>query len=178
MEPLLERAFARLEATRSKLLDLAASVGDSELNRRPRPDAWSAAQALEHVLLSESLSVGYLRKKMQAGPALPKAGPASALKLLALRAFLASPLRARAPKVSASVPDQSKFDDLRTRWDATRSDLKGLLDGFPPELLGRLVFRHPFVGMLTLPQMLGFLQAHFDHHERQVRAALDAPPSA
>jgi len=174
----LERAFARLETKREQLLDLAASRGESASNRRPRPDAWSAAQALEHVLLSESLSVGYLRKKMQAGPALPKAGPASALKLLALRAFLASPLRARAPKVSAGVPDQSSLGDLRTRWDATRSDLRALLEGFPPELLGRLVFRHPFVGMLTLQQMLGFLQAHFDHHERQVRAALDAPPSA
>ncbi|MGE0453809.1 MAG: DinB family protein [Vicinamibacteria bacterium] len=177
MDQALEQAFARLEARRKQLLDLAAGSGEAAFNQRPRPDAWSAAQALEHVLLSESLSIGYLRKKMQAGPALPQAGLASALKLLALRAFLASPLRARAPKVSASVPDQSNLEDLRARWDATRSELKGLLDGFPPELLGRLVFRHPFVGMLTLPHTLGFLQAHFDHHERQVRAALDATRS-
>jgi hypothetical protein len=177
MDPALERAFARLEATRHELLDHAASGGEVAFNRRPRPDAWSAAQALEHVLLSESLSVGYLHKKMQAGSALPKANAVGALKLLALRAFLASPLRAKAPKVSASVPAQSSLADLRARWDATRSDLKSLLEGFPPELLGRLVFRHPFVGMLSLPHTLGFLQAHFDHHERQVRAALDATRS-
>jgi hypothetical protein len=170
----LQRVFARLEATREELLALAASHGDTAFNRRPRPQSWSAAQALEHVMISESLSLGYVRKKMQAGSALPKAGLLSALRLLALQIYLASPLRARAPKASAGVPDHSGLDDLRARWDRTRADWHTLLESFPPELLGRMVFRHPFAGLLSLLHALGFLQAHLDHHARQVRAALRA----
>jgi len=168
----LERAFARLETARRELLATVANAGEAAFNRRPRPGAWSAAQALEHVMLSESLSLGYVRKKMQAGAALAKAGPLSALKLLSLQAFLGSPLRARAPKVSAGVPDRSSFDDLSRRWDEGRAGWHELLESFPAELLDRLVFRHPFVGMLSLRQTLGFLHAHQAHHARQVRAAL------
>ena len=39
---------------------------------------------------------------------------------------------------------------------------------FPEELLDRLVFRHGFVGLMGLPDTLGFMQAHLDHHARQV----------
>jgi len=170
----LDRAFARLEAARQELLALAASHGEAAFNRRPRPEAWSAAQALEHVMISESLSLGYVRKKMQAGNTLPKVGLPSALRLLALQLYLASPLRARAPKASASVPDHSGLDDLRARWGAIREDWRTFLESFPPELLGRMVFRHPFAGLLSLTHALGFLQAHLDHHARQVRAALRA----
>jgi hypothetical protein len=34
------------------------------------------------------------------------------------------------------------------------------------------VFRHPVVGLLGIDDTLGFLQAHLDHHAKQVRAAL------
>lgn len=170
----LERAFARLEATRQELMALAASHGEAAFNRRPRPEAWSAAQVLEHVMLSESLSLGYVRKKMQAGNALPKAGLLSALRLLGLRSFLASPLRARAPKASAGVAEHSGLDDLLARWEGIREDWRALLESYPAELVDRMVLRHPFAGLLSLPHALGFLQAHLDHHARQVRSALRA----
>ena len=170
----LERAFARLEATRQELLALAASHDEAAFNRRPRPQAWSAAQVVEHVMISEALSLGYVRKKMQAGAALPKAGPLSALRLLGLQLYLASPLRTRAPAASAGVPEHSALDELSARWDGMREEWRTLLESFPPELLGRMVFRHPFAGLLSLTHALGFLQAHLDHHARQVRAALRA----
>lgn len=174
MEPELERAFARLEAGRQDLLAAAARSGDAAFNRRPRPEAWSAAQVLEHVLVSEALTLGYVRKKMRAGDGLPRATPLSALRLLALRLFLASPVRVRAPKAAAGVPDRSSLAELRARWDEVRGGWRCLLESFPWELRGRMVFRHPYAGLLSLPHALGFLQAHLDHHARQVHEALVA----
>lgn len=174
MDSDLAKAFARLEQTREGLLAEAGRQGEQAFNRPPRPQAWSAAQALHHVVTSEMLTLGYIRKKMQAGDALPRPGLPNTLRLLALRAFLASPLRAQAPKVSAEVPERVGLAELRSRWDQARADWRDLLETFPDALLGRLVFRHPFAGLFTLLQTLSFLQAHLDHHARQVRAALRA----
>ena len=59
-------------------------------------------------------------------------------------------------------------------WDEARASWRALLDGFPAALESRLVFRHPFVGLLGLADTLGFLQAHLDHHLRQVERALSS----
>jgi hypothetical protein len=53
-----------------------------------------------------------------------------------------------------------------------RGELAALVESFPPVLLDRLVFRHPFAGRMTLAHALGTLQAHLDHHIPQVERAL------
>jgi uncharacterized damage-inducible protein DinB len=170
----LQRAFERLESSRVALLAQAGRQDAEALNRPSRPGAWSAGQILHHLLMSETLTLGYINKKMQAGAALPRAGVASRLRLLALRVALASPLRVRAPAATSSVPEQVELAALRARWDETRASWRQLLDAFPSELRGRVVFRHPFVGLLRIEETLGFLQAHLEHHARQVVAALAA----
>lgn len=171
MDPGLERSLARLEASRLRALALVDGVPLAALNRPPAEGKWSALQLLHHVVTAEALTVGYVRKKMQAGPALEKAGPASRLRLLAVQLTLASPLRFRAPGAAAEVPGASDLDALRARWDEVRRELRALVVSFPEELLDRLVFRHPYAGRMTLAHALGTLQAHLDHHIPQVARA-------
>lgn len=172
MEAALQRAFERLESSRAALLARAGQHDAEALDRPPRPGAWSAGQVLQHLLASETLTLGYIQKKMQAGTSLPRAGVVSRLRLLALRAALASPLRFRAPRATAAVAERVDLAALCAQWDETRAGWRRLLDRFPPELRGKAVFRHPFVGLLGIEDTLGFLQAHLDHHARQVAAAL------
>lgn len=172
MQPALGRRFERLEAARSRLLGSLAGCDAAALNRSPAPGRWSPLQVLHHVVTVEGLTVGYVRKKMQAGAALPRAGVTSRLRLLLLQATLASPLRVRAPAGTATVPATGELPQLQVLWDEVRGDLARLLGSFPAELLDRLVFRHPYAGRMSLEHALGMLQAHFDHHARQVEAAL------
>lgn len=168
---LLER-FDRLENARHRL-EARLEGRDDQLLNRPRPDGgWSPLQVLHHVVTAESLSLGYVRKKMQAGASLPAAAVLSPLRLLLLRAVLASPLRTRAPAATSGVPAQLDVASLRARWNETRAGWRELLEAFPPDLLGRMVFRHPLVGLMSLPDCVGFMQAHLDHHARQVDRAL------
>jgi hypothetical protein len=127
---------------------------------------------LHHIVTAEALTLGYVRKKMQAGDSLPRAGLASRLRLLALEATLASPLRFRAPAAVAGVPPEIDAAELRARWDGVRRDWRELLESFPPELVNRLVFRHPRAGRMSLEHALGTLEAHLAHHVPQVRRAL------
>jgi hypothetical protein len=172
----LARRLARLEASRRRALAAVDGVPHAALNRSPGPGKWSALQVLHHVVTAEALTLGYIRKKMQAGPALEKAGPASRLRLLALQVTLALPIRFKAPTTTGDVPGESKLEALRARWDDVRSGLGALVESFPDELRDRLVFRHPYAGRMSLAHALGTLQAHLDHHIPQVERALSVAP--
>jgi hypothetical protein len=168
----LARHLARLETSRRRALTAVDDVPGAALNQPPTPKKWSALQVLHHVVTAEALTLGYIRKKMLAGPELERAGPASRLRLLALQVTLALPLRVTAPKLTADVPAEGELETLRSRWDDARSGLGALLESFPAELLDRLVFRHPYAGRMTLAHALGTLQAHLDHHIPQVERAV------
>jgi hypothetical protein len=172
VDPALARSLARLEASRLRVLGAVDGVPHATLNRAPAPGQWSALQVLHHVVTVEALTLGYVRKKMQAGAALETAGPASRLRLLAVQAALALPIRVKAPAIASDVPRESELTVLRARWDDVRSGLDELARSFPVELLDRLVFRHPSVGRMTLAQAFGTLEAHLDHHIPQIERAL------
>jgi hypothetical protein len=171
MQPRLRESFERLETSRTRVLAGLSGLETETLNRSPGPGRWSALQVLHHVVTAEALTVSYVRKKAQAGGSLPRAGLVSRLRLLALRAALASPLRIRAPAATASVPATSELPAIEARWAEVRRELCALLEAFPAEAAGRTVFRHPLVGLMGIEETLGFLQAHLDHHARQVAAA-------
>ena len=172
-EPLQQR-FDRLETTRRDILTRLEGHDRERLNR-PRADGgWSALQVLHHVITAEAGTLRYTSKKMLGGTSLPRAGLLSRLRLLSLQVVLASPLRFKAPAVAAEVPDEIDPGELRARWDEVRTGWQELLESFPEEILDRLVFRHGFVGLMGLPDTLGFLQAHLDHHARQVDRVLSA----
>jgi hypothetical protein len=171
LDPALARSLARLEASRRRALGAVDGLTHAALNRAPAPGKWSALQVLQHVVTAEALTLGYVRKKMQAGAALEKAGPASRLRLLALQLTLALPLRFKAPTTTGDVPAESELSALRSRWDEVRRNLEDLVRTFPPELLDRLVFRHPYAGRMSLAHALGTLEAHLDHHIPQLERA-------
>ena len=150
--------FARLESDRRALLDSLAGLPDADVRRAPAEGAWSIVQVVGHLTMSDEATLGYLRKKMQAPAAIPPAGPMSWIRMVAVAAVLRSPVRRKAPAVTASPPAAVGFDEARARWDRNRAEWAAFLDAFPPELLGRAVFRHPFAGRLSIAHTLGFLQ--------------------
>jgi hypothetical protein len=164
----LAAAFDRLEATRARVLRRLDGIDRDRLNRPSARGGWSVLQVLHHVTASEAASLEYVGKKMKAGESLPRAGMKSRLRLLALQLALASPLRLKAPAATAGVPPEIEPAELRARWDAVRAAWRERLEGFPVGIVDRTVLRHPYVGLLGLPDTLGFLQAHLEHHARQV----------
>jgi hypothetical protein len=101
VDPGLARRLARLEASRRRALAVLDGVDHAALNSPPAQGKWSALQLLHHVVTAEALTLGYIRKKMQAGLALEKAGLASRLRLLAVQVTLAL-RRGRRPRQATS----------------------------------------------------------------------------
>lgn len=172
MNVAIQDAFERLETTRAEVLRLLEGHDHDVLNRTRGDGGWSALQVLHHVVAAEGATLAYIKKKMQAGTAIPRAGLRSRLRLLALRLALASPLRFRAPAATASVPPEIDAEKLRADWESGRGAWRALLTAFPEDLVARQVFRHPLVGRMGLSDTLGFMRSHLDHHARQVERAL------
>jgi uncharacterized damage-inducible protein DinB len=82
------------------------------------------------------------------------------------------PYRAKAPERTAHPEAETTLAAVRERWDGVRRDWQELLDGFPPSLVDRAVFRHPRVGLVSLAHTLAFLREHVAHHRRQIERRL------
>lgn len=164
----LLRRFERLEADRAALLDSLGDL-DEESLRRPSPSGgWSILQIVGHLRMAEEHSLSYVRKKLQDPGAIPRADLRSLWRLTVLAFFLRTPLRFRAPERVANPPADASLAGARSEWDEVRRGWRELIEGFPAELLGHAVYRHPYVGRMNLRHCLGFVSEHFRHHRKQI----------
>ena len=162
------RRFDRLESSRRALLDSLTGLSDEAARRQSAAGAWSIVQVVGHLTMADEATLGYLRKKMQAPSAIPPAGPMSWVRMMAVAAVLRSPVRRKAPAQTADPPTAVSLAEARARWDRVRAEWAAFLEAFPPELIGRAVFRHPFAGRMSIAHTLGFMQEHQRHHARQI----------
>lgn len=164
----LKTRFERLEANKASLLKSVAVLDPETLNRKPDPGTWSILQVIAHLTRSEAGTLQYIKKKTQDPGALSKSGPMAWLRVGALLAGFYSPLRFKAPKGLADLPEQGELQTASLAWAEVREDWREFVDTFPEELQGRLIFRHPFVGLLGPHQVLIFMNEHLGNHARQI----------
>ena len=164
----LKAEFERLESAKASLVSSLASLDAPTLNRKPDPATWSIVQVIFHLTKSEGGTLQYIRKKTQDPSALPKAGLLPWLRVGALVVGIESPFKFKAPGPIGDVPESADPAEALARWAAVRDDWRGFVAGFPPALNDRVIFRHPFVGLLGPAQVMIFLRFHLKNHTRQI----------
>lgn len=174
MNETLLRQNAAYTTAVQKLLDEVQSHDDAHLNRRPASGGWSALQVMEHLLLSETLSLQYVRKKIGYGGTFEKRGLNTVWRHFLLWAYLSTPIKFKAPALVAeeNLPEHSSLADVRTRWEALRADWTQFLEKLPPELADRAIYKHPVAGRLGWPETIAFFNIHFNRHRKQIRRTL------
>ncbi len=173
----LKSGFQKMEAKKANLLRSLASLDAAALNRRPDPATWSILQVIAHLTKSEAGTLQYIKKKTQDPAALPKAGIAPWFRVAALVVGIYSPMKFKAPQAVAEVPESGDFQAASLAWAEVREDWREFIEAFPAVLNDRVIFRHPFVGLLGPTQMMIFLNQHLGNHVRQIsriRKALGA----
>lgn len=152
------------------------SYGDEILNRKTANGGWSALQTMHHLVLTEELSLAYIKKKMGFNPSFEPAGLGARWRGFLLWFTLNSPLKFKAPKTVGDehLPDRTTLAEIRTRWQKTRADWQAFFLQMPDELAGMAIYKHPRAGRLGWPQTMAFLETHFKRHLKQVRNALKA----
>lgn len=173
MGPSLQRNFDRLERQRSEVLNLLNNLPEDKLNAAP-PGKWTVAQIVTHLITSETLSLGYMRKKSLGIDGLKDSGMKQVMVFWLLKISQRIPVRYKAPKVVIeNTPQPLSKSELLTRWDRSRRELKSFLDGLSDTHGRRLIFKHPVAGMLDARQAVGFMYEHALHHLPQIKRLLN-----
>lgn len=169
-----DQQLETLDRLRDELMRKVEGLDPERFNRSPKEGAWSPAQIVAHVISAESRSLAYLRKRTQDPTGIPKSGFVAACKSGMLKLVMRSRFKVKAPPGAGEVPDRAELAELAEEWDRVRSGWREFVAGFPAELSGRAVYKHPVAGRLSLEQALGFLAEHLERHMGQLDRTLRA----
>jgi hypothetical protein len=167
MHPEIASRINQLSASK-RLLEEAIAASNCDPHVGPAGE-WSIAQVVEHILFSETGTLGYMKKKSSGGwDALEDAGDEHRASSEAINARLESNERYKAPDVLPEPSNEVALGDLFEKWNALRTELVEFVSHIQPEHFHKLVFRQPIAGMLSVLQALEFMDAHLRHHLPQV----------
>ena len=164
----------KLDESLNQLLSDLDSYTNEQLNQRPENGGWSVTQILNHLILSEKGSIAYCNKKLSFNPKLKSAGLVSELRLKVIQTYMSLPLKVKAPSIvgTEALPPTDDLDNLKALWKKHRSDVQEFINTLPDEYLKKEIYKHPMGFRLSLVGMLGFFEAHFKTHQKQVYNAI------
>lgn len=174
MDARFERDLKALNDGFEKLFTDLKSYSDDVLSARPEPEAWSVFQVMQHLMMAESKSIGYVRKKTSYPEGLKKAALLNRLRKVGLKFFLAMPIKFKAPAIVSEehFRENVSLAGLEKEWREIRGELTHLLENMPPEWLDKEIFRHALAGRMTIDGMLAFFADHFARHRKQIDRTL------
>ncbi len=170
MLPKLKVQFDRMSEQLDASINYLEQLPEERIHAAGNAE-WSATQILYHLLMSETGTVNYLKKKMQAPPEeVSKGGIMSMIRSMLLRRALRNyNKKFKAPKVAAEVPPRPDYNATRDAYLSIRKELKVLLERFDKDMGAKAYFKHPRAGRLTIGQTLDFLEDHFQRHYEQMK---------
>jgi hypothetical protein len=166
---IIEEKIASLEHALADLFLSLNKIPKTKWNEQPADGGWSAVQVVEHILASESGTLGYMMKKSSGGwDVLEITGQEQIQSSSNLNTRLASNERYAAPAILPQPLNELKADDLEVQWHYSRKKLYEFARQVEPLHYDKLVFRQPAAGMLNLLQTMDFLNLHLQHHIPQI----------
>lgn len=160
--------FHALEQAKNHALEYFQTLDENQMRKAPEGE-WNMLQVIEHILFSETGTLGYMKKKTSGGfDALQSVSDAEIAAGNALVDRLKSAERYKAPAILPQPEGQVSLAQLKHTWDALRLEMSAFIHAFPEEHLDKLVFKQPAAGMLTLHDALRFLTQHIEHHYAQL----------
>jgi len=160
--------FGKLEEDRNELFLILEKVNKELLNNKPQKNKWSIIQVVHHLYKSEQLSIVYIKRKLRDKNKIKKSSLVSLGRGLILEWTLRFPTKLKAPTNVSDVPDFAELKLYDTKWNIMRSDLLEIIENTNLEILKSDIFKHPSVGEMNMLSALKFMQAHFEHHKKQI----------
>lgn len=168
MHPELQYFWQKMEAEKKNFISTINAAGAELQEYKPSAGSWNMLQVLEHMVITEKLSIRYLvtkglLKSKKAG------GKWHLIRDLYLSFMLKSPLKFKVPEVKGIKPKgETQKEVLFQEWDNCRRQLQSFLEEFPEDKLNDLIFRHPVAGWLNIGGTLRFFTDHITHHRKQL----------
>jgi hypothetical protein len=170
MNPRIDELIAYLDRERADLDRAIASVPPDRHTQRPSPDAYSVAEVVNHLAITDGRIAALLTKvtgEATGHGAAPDSETSPILPGIKVSHILDRTTKIRNPR-GDPAPDCNVRDGL-VALDAARNSLKALLrQPHLPNLSG-VTAPHPAFGPLTGYEWVAFMAAHTHRHADQIR---------
>ena len=160
--------FNKLEEELNLLFSNLKKIDNNFLNYKPEANKWSIIQIIHHLYKSEQLSIVYIKRKVRDKNNIKKSNLVSKIRGFILEWTLRLPTKLKAPANVADVPDTAELKFYIDKWTKIRDDLLQIIKNTERNLLMSNIFKHPAVGETNIIYALKFMQAHFEHHKKQI----------
>ena len=167
------RLTSELDAADTRAIALANGLTTAQLNWKPRPDAWSVGQCLEHLCISNEVYVGPMAESLGDRPT----GPVDEITpgwfgRWFIRKYIeptTQKARARAPR--KIVPIAKDLDSsILDRFIASNASVRDLIARAKGHDVNRVRFKNPFVPLIRFTVGTG-LQIIARHNHRHLLQA-------
>ena len=165
MKERIKEKINRLNSETQQIYGLIEGLSEAQLNDQSY--GWSLIQVLSHLNKSETLSLVYMKKKMQAGEKMKEASKLNSFRMWLTNQALKSKLKWSAPAYIRN-PDNETLDSVKTKWGETRQRISKYVEEFPEEWLNKLVYKHPMGGRQNLENAVDSFIYHQIHHLHQI----------
>lgn len=169
----LRELFGDIEYQRQQILQQVSALTPDRFHRSVN-GKWSVAHILTHLMTSERLSLGYMKKKSLGVDQVGNSGLLESIKSLSLKLSQRLPfMRYKAPKyVVENTPQALPFEDLSRDWTALRVELEKFLENIDDKNIRKKIYKHPVAGRLDVVQAVSFFREHIIHHLPQIKRLL------
>jgi DinB superfamily len=151
------------------LLELEA-YSTEELQYKKSPNSWSAIQNMMHLIMAESGSLAYCRKKMAFGGEYDTPGIKSQFRYIQLITAMYLPIKIKAPAAidGENVPNNLTLGQVEGKWDESFAHWHQFFENLQDDLIDKVVYKHPRAGKISWLNMIGFFDVHFERHRKQI----------
>jgi type II secretory pathway pseudopilin PulG len=170
-----ERAMSELHATRKQFLDSVAGLSEAQWNFKPSPEAWSVAEAAEHIAVSEDTILKLVNENLMKAPAQPdKKAEVSGKDEMILEKMVDRSHKAQAPEMLRPThrwaTQQALVDHFKESRDHTIAYVEQTQDSLRDHFM-----EHPAFKLMDGYQWLLLISAHSHRHTLQIEEVKAMP---
>jgi uncharacterized damage-inducible protein DinB len=162
----------RIETQRQWIMDFIDGTDVKKLNSSPAEGRWSILEVVNHLYLSEQLSLAYLKKKWGYSPVLKDAGVMTWIRYQLLIFSMRQPFKIKTPRRANVRNGDINPVLLMDQWKIQREELIDFLKVLPVEVHNKEFYKHPLAGKIRIDHMLGFFYYHTRRHIGQITRTL------
>jgi hypothetical protein len=174
------RITSELDAADARAHELAKGLTNAQLNWKPRPQAWSVGQCLEHLCISNEVYIDPMTESLGGPPAGPvdEITPGWFGRWFIRRYIEPTTQRTRARAPRKIVPVARQIDSsILDRFIASNTAVRNVVGRAREHDVNRVRFRNPFVPLVrfTVGTGLQIIARHNHRHLLQAERVIDLP---
>ena len=164
----LLKEFSVMENERKLLLSELEKYPIDTLEKKPNAKEWSVTEVIMHLVVAESASLAYMRKKLEVGGH-GKASFSAGIKQRLLNLAISLPIKYKAPKVAQLKEGETvSYVEAISKWTDVRNAMQAAYESLDETIINNELFKHPVAGKISVLQGLRFMRQHAIRHMDQI----------